>query len=101
MEVIHANNDNFNELIKDGTVIVDMFANWCGPCKMLGPVIEELASKYSDIKFIKVDVDECEELAKRFGVMSIPTIIKFQDGKEIDKKIGYMNIDDFDTWLNK
>lgn len=98
--VIHASNENFNELIKDGTVIVDMFATWCGPCKMLGPVVEELAGKYSNIKFIKVDVDECEEIAKNYGVMSIPTIIKFQDGKEVDKKIGYLNINDFENWLN-
>ena len=101
MAVIHASNDNFNDLIKEGTVIIDVFATWCGPCKMLGPVVEELSNKYTDIKFIKVDSDECEEIARSFGVMSIPTIIKMQDGKEIDKRIGYINIDDFDTWLNK
>lgn len=98
--VIYATKDNFYELIKEGTVIVDMFATWCGPCKMLGPVVEELAGKYSNIKFIKVDVDECEEIAKNYGVMSIPTIIKFQNGKEVDKKIGYLNINDFENWLN-
>ena len=92
MAVIHASNDNFNDLIKEGTVIIDVFATWCGPCKMLGPVVEELSNKYTDIKFIKVDSDECEEIARSFGVMSIPTIIKMQDGKEIDRKIGYMNI---------
>ena len=97
--VIHASNENFDELIKDGVVIVDMFATWCGPCKMLGPVVEELASKYKDIKFIKLDVDDCEEIARKFGVMSVPTIIKFQNGEEKDRKIGFINITDFENWL--
>ena len=99
MAVIHANSNNFNELIKDGIVIVDMFATWCGPCKMLGPVVEELSNKYDNIKFIKVDVDECEDVARQYGVMSIPTIIKFQDGQELDRKVGYMNINDFENWI--
>lgn len=99
MAVIHTSSDNFNDIIKEGTVIVDMFATWCGPCRMLGPVIEELSNKYDSITFVKVDVDECPEVAKNYGVMSIPTIIKFQNGKEIDKKIGYMNITEFENWI--
>ena len=101
MSVIHASNDNFNELIKEGIVIVDMFATWCGPCKMLGPVVEELSSKHSDIKFVKVDVDECDTVARQYGIMSVPTLIKFKDGKEIDKRIGYLNINEFEEWITK
>ena len=97
--VIHADESNFDELIKENAVIVDMFATWCGPCKMLGPIVEELASQYKNIKFVKLDVDECENIARKFGVMSIPTIIKFQNGQEIDRKIGYINKEDFEDWI--
>ncbi len=99
MAVIHGNEENFNELIKEGVVIVDMFATWCGPCKMLGPIVEELSNEYENVKFVKIDVDECEEIAKRYGIMSIPTIIKFVDGKEIDKKIGFINKEQFKEWI--
>ncbi len=99
MAVIHGNDNNFEELIKEGIVIVDMFATWCGPCKMLGPVVEELSNEYTNIKFVKIDVDECADVAKRYGIMSIPTLIKFENGQEIDKKIGFINKEQFKEWL--
>ena len=76
MALIHCNNDNFKELINDELVIVDFFATWCGPCRMLGTVLEEIKNNY---KIVKVDVDECSEIAKEFGVMSVPTLIKFKN----------------------
>ena len=91
MEIIHANEENFNDLIMNGKVLVDFFATWCGPCKMLTPILEELASDRSDTKIVKVDVDECEGLARQFGVMSIPTLIQFDNGKIIDKKVGFQS----------
>ena len=99
MAVIHGNDNNFEELIKEGIVIVDMFATWCGPCKMLGPVVEELSNEYTNIKFVKIDVDECADVAKKYGIMSIPTLIKFENGQEIDKKIGFINKEQFKEWL--
>ena len=86
MEIIHADESNFNELISNGKILVDFFATWCGPCKMLSPILEEISSDRSDTKIIKVDVDECQSLAKQFGVMSIPTLILMDDGKIKDKK---------------
>ena len=71
MEIIHLKNEDFNELIKE-KVLVDFYANWCGPCKMIAPELERVES---DIKVIKVDVDEYEDLAKKYGIMSIPTLI--------------------------
>lgn len=86
--MIHLENENFSELIKEKTV-VDFYATWCGPCKMLGPVFEEVSNE-SDIKFVKVDIDEHEDLCREYKVMSVPTLILFEDGKEVKRNIGFI-----------
>lgn len=89
MEILNEN--EFKERIKsEKIVLVDFFANWCGPCKMLGPILESVEKEVDlDIfDFIKIDIDECEELARKYGVMSIPTMIIFKNGEEIDRMIG-------------
>ena len=96
MEIIHLENENFNDLIKE-RVLVDFFANWCGPCKMLTPVLEKVES---NIKVIKVDVDKYENLAREYGVMSIPTIILFDSGKEIKRNIGFISKENLEKFLN-
>lgn len=96
MEIIHLENENFNDLIKE-RVLVDFFANWCGPCKMLTPVLEKVES---NIKVIKVDVDKYENLAREYGVMSIPTIILFESGKEIKRNIGFTSKENLEKFLN-
>lgn len=101
MEIIHANEGNFNDLIMNGKVLVDFFATWCGPCKMLSPILEEIASDRSDTKIVKVDVDECESIARQFGIMSIPTLIKFDNGKIIDKKVGFLSKEEITAWLEQ
>lgn len=80
--------NNFDELIQK-RVLVDFYASWCGPCRMLGPVLDDL-SKEGLIDIIKVDVDNNQELAKKYGVMSIPCLILFEDGKEIKRSLGFM-----------
>jgi thioredoxin 1 len=89
MEIIHLTNENFKELIKEKT-LVDFYANWCGPCKMISPELEKVES---EVKVVKVDVDEFEKLAKEYGVMSIPTLILFENGKELKRNIGFMDRD--------
>ncbi len=96
MEIIHLEKEDFNSLIKD-KVLVDFYANWCGPCKMLGPVLEKVES---DIKVIKVDVDAFEDLAREYGVMSIPTIILFNEGKEIKRNIGFIDKERLEKFLD-
>lgn len=78
-----------NVVLKEkGKVLVDFYANWCGPCKMLRPVLESIASERSDKKIISIDVDEAEDLAREYGIISIPCVILFEDGKEINRSIG-------------
>ena len=86
--MIHLEKENFNELIKKKTV-VDFYATWCGPCKMLGPVFEEV-SEESEIEFVKVDIDNHEDLCKEYKVMSVPTLILFEDGKEVRRNVGFV-----------
>ena len=69
-------------------VLVDFYANWCGPCKMLRPILEELASERSDSTIVSVDIDNAEDLASKYGIISIPCLIMFKDGKEIARSIG-------------
>ena len=100
MSLIYANDNSFEELINDELVLVDFYANWCGPCKMLSPLLDELANERSGLKIVKVDVDNCPNIAKTYGILSIPTLIKFKNGQEIDKHIGYMNKDDLTSFIN-
>lgn len=88
--VKQVNTNEFKDEIKEGTTLVDFFANWCGPCKMLSPVLDKLSDEIEGVKFIKVDVDTANEIAVEYGIMSIPTLIIFKDGKEVSKQIGLM-----------
>ena len=90
--LVHFSKDGFDKALNDGKLMmVDFWASWCGPCKMLAPVIDDLAKQYEGKAVVgKVNVDEEQELAIRYGVMSIPTVIFFKDGKEIDRKVGVM-----------
>ena len=97
--LMHGDRDNFDSLISDGVVIVDFFANWCGPCRMLGPVLEELSNSRSEVKVVKIDVDQEEDLARRFGVMSIPALYLFKDGKPVDNRVGFMSLSDLEEWI--
>lgn len=91
MSVVELNNDDFDSevLSSDKTVLVDFWASWCGPCKMLAPIIEEVEQEVSDCcKVFKVDIDENPELAQKYGIMTIPTMIVFKDGDEVNKIVG-------------
>ena len=93
MELKHLNKDEFEQAVNadDELVVVDFFATWCGPCKMLSPVIESLADQYEGKVLVgKVNVDEEPDLARRFGVMSIPTVVFLKNGQEFDRKVGVM-----------
>ncbi len=89
MSVVILNEDNFEEevLKSDKPVLVDFFATWCGPCQMMSPILDKMSEK-EDVKICKIDTDEAEDLAREYGIMSIPCIIAFKDGKEVNRSIG-------------
>ncbi len=91
MELKHLNEKEFEELVSNAKkpVLVDFFATWCGPCKMLAPVLESVKDEVGDTAEIyKVDIDGCMDLAKSFGIMSVPTMIVFKDGQEVNRLVG-------------
>ena len=82
------NNEELNELKKEGNLVVDFFADWCGPCKMLGPVMETVAEAYPEVTFVKVNVDDEPELAESYGIMSIPSVFMLKDGEVVKQFLG-------------
>lgn len=85
------NASQFDEVMKDGVVVVDFFATWCGPCKMLAPVFEELGEELEGkANFIKVDVDESPEIAQRYQVMTVPSVLVLKDGELKETSVGYV-----------
>ena len=102
MSAIHLTKDDFEKKIGKGVVLVDYFAEWCGPCKMAGPIIDELAEEYKSKALVaKVNIDEQQELAEKFGVMSIPTAILFKDGKEVERVVGFVGKDGYEEMIKK
>jgi len=90
MAISHLTDQNFASETGSGVVLVDFWAPWCGPCKMIAPVLEEIDSEIGDqVKITKLDVDENPQTASNFGVMSIPTLLVFKDGEVVDKVVGF------------
>ena len=90
MKVLHINKDNFHKevLNSDRPVLLDFFASWCGPCRMVGPILDEIAEEREDIKVCKVDIDEQPELASRYRIMSVPTLMVLKNGQVMEQSIG-------------
>ena len=90
MSAVHVNKNNFREEVinSDRPVLMDFFAPWCGPCRMVVPLVEQIAEEREDIKVVKINVDEEPELASQFRVMSIPTLVVFKDGAVVNQAVG-------------
>ena len=95
------NKEEFDVLIEEGLVLVDFFATWCGPCKMLSPVLEEVANENPSLSVLKIDVDEVGELAARFGIQAIPTLILFKNGTQVATRMGYQNKNQLLAFINQ
>ena len=101
MSVFTIDQNNFEEKVtrSDAPVLVDFWASWCGPCRMLSPIVEQLAEEHPEISFGKVNVDEVPELAQQFQVSAIPTLVLFKDGKAVDMSVGVRSKDDLEEFI--
>lgn len=92
MEII--NSENFVEKTSTGVVLVDFYADWCGPCKMIAPILEEIAKEMTDVTIVKVDVDASGDIAAKYQVQSIPNLVIFKDGNAVDQIVGFTSKND-------
>jgi thioredoxin 1 len=99
MEVIELEEKDFKDKIKGKKVVIDCYATWCGPCRMLSPIVDEVAKESKDIDFYKLDVDEAEEVAREYGIMSIPTILVFEDGKLSKTHTGFLPKEELEEFI--
>ncbi|HLS61151.1 MAG TPA: thioredoxin [Virgibacillus sp.] len=102
MAIINVTDQDFEKETAEGLVLADFWAPWCGPCKMIAPVLEELDSEMDDkVKIVKLDVDENQETAGKFGVMSIPTLLLIKDGNVVDQVVGFQPKEALEELINK
>ncbi len=92
---------DFDKEISQGAVLIDFFADWCGPCRQLTPVLEEVAKKVKEVNFLKINIDSAQGIAARLEITSIPTLVLFHQGNEIDRVVGLIEADDLKTVLTK
>ena len=102
MSVIHVNYENFDEVVlsSKSPVLVDFSATWCGPCQMIAPIIDEIAEENDDFTVVKIDVDEAPELAMKYQIVRIPTLIVVKDGEAVNKSVGLISKEDILDMLN-
>lgn len=101
MAIVYATEATFADDIKEGTVLVDFYADWCGPCKMIAPVLEQIAAESDDFKIVKLNVDENMAVAQQYGVRAIPTLLVLKNGEVAAKKAGFMPKDALVSWVNQ
>ena len=99
--IIHVKSiEKFNSLLNKGKVLIDFFAEWCGPCKMLTPNLEDYCKEHSELTVLKVDVDALPDLARQYSIYSIPSLFLYQDGKLLKNQLGYMNKIQLENFLS-
>ncbi len=91
----------FDAAIKEGKVLVDFYADWCGPCAMISPIVAKLSDEYEDVSFYKLNIDEDMDVAMKYGIMSIPTLLCFKDGEVTGTIVGFVDEDTLKAELNK
>ncbi|MET4560822.1 thioredoxin [Lysinibacillus parviboronicapiens] len=101
MAIVHATDATFQDDIKEGLVLVDFWAAWCGPCKMIGPVLEEMDAAGSAAKIVKVDVDNNQGTAAQYQIMSIPSLLLFKNGELVDKTVGFQPKEALEAFITK
>lgn len=97
--LIYLNDEDLSHEIKNGKVLIDFYADWCGPCRMISPLLEELNSADNSIKIIKINIDKHEDIAKKYNVMSIPMLMLFENGNKIKENVGFLNKDELNQFI--
>jgi thioredoxin 1 len=102
-KIINANQEEFQEILdsEKNIILVDFWAEWCGPCRVLGPILEDVAEEVENITVVKVNVDENQELSAKYGIRNLPTVILIKDGQQIDKFVGLQNKDKIVEIINR
>lgn len=94
--------ENFDDAInQENLTVVDFFATWCMPCRMLAPILEKVEEKFEGVKFFKLDIDESEEIAKRYRIFSVPSVVCFRSGKKIDSSVGLVSFDEMVEFVDR
>ena len=103
MGVLKITSENFKSEVLESSqkVLIDFYADWCGTCKMMGPVVEEIAEEHSDVKVVKIDVDNAEDIAIKYQIMSIPTLVVVKDGQEVNRSIGLISKEKIEELIEK
>lgn len=101
--VIEVTSSNFNEEVINSSVpvLIDFYADWCGPCKILSPIVEEVSSQYEDVKFVKIDIDSNQDIANDYMITSIPTLVYIKNGEEQNRVLGAVDKDTVETLIEK
>ncbi len=102
MAIEHANDTNFVSMIGNGITLVDFWATWCGPCRMFGPIFEQVSNQTPDVKFVKFEIDEANRrMPAQYGIRSIPSVLAFKNGELIEARAGLMDADTLIHWINE
>ncbi|MCM1294570.1 MAG: thioredoxin [Muribaculaceae bacterium] len=102
MALEHANDTNFVSLIGNGLTLVDFWAVWCGPCRMFGPIFEQVSNQVSDVKFVKFEIDDANRrIPAQYGIRSIPSVLAFKNGELVEARAGLMDADTLIQWINE
>ncbi len=100
MALQHANDANFAEMVSGGLTLVDFWASWCGPCRMFGPIFEQVSTQMPDVNFVKFEIDETNRRTPaKYGIRSIPSILAFKNGEVVEARTGVMDPETFATWI--
>lgn len=101
--LLHSNQENFNNDVINSNklVLVDFFATWCGPCQMLAPVLEELSNSDNSFNIVKIDIDSNMDLAVKYDIEAVPTLVIFKNGKELDRTMGFLDYTELANFINK
>ena len=102
MAIEHANDANLSSMISGGITLVDFWATWCGPCRMFGPIFEQVSNQVSDVKFVKFEIDEANRrMPAQYGIRSIPSVLAFKNGELVEARAGLMDEDTLIQWINE